>query len=1330
MKITCASCKAPYDVDERRLPSGGTKMRCPKCGTSFTVRPPAAPSAELPASKPGVALPHEKTRRATPLPRGLQTSDLPRKVEISVPPVLGRVELASIRKGFDPKQVSKLPAVKKPPPPPPSIRAKSPGFDPDLPALRDNADLPAPRASSPPFVSKNLRFDKASLLPSLDADLPALSIPAAQNQSEGPYVVDLPAPGKMPGKDGFAELPGLPQKVDLPARVASSTVRDLPTSKKAASEQSSESELSFDLELKAPSVAPGQESSKAVGKYDPNLPAASLGVDLPSPKSLAALPSPQNVQGLVRPRGDSGLPAPMPSMPVSEADESAGLEFQDLELGFSDPPASVSSGNRDFELQGTSGKPDAFGTGDIFGQDSVPSDVSALDLMTDLTSDGHSDTEADAFAELFGEQSSPAPAADNSQHVAPDAEFDIGAEADLGFEQDDASADLGFGEVDLGAPEVGDSMEFADIPQAAGGVEFDVAAGVPGVIDDFGGDEIDDTDERPSKLKRFMPVIIASGILLMLLGLGAGLGFTPYGYFGMYAIERFYPAAGTPAEAKQIVSQAEALVVQDTFANSKKALQILAKGRDRFGLNRLLLSKSLFHESYHQIRFGENAASTTRMTGILQRLRDRQFDAPAASLGVAASDAHKGKLDESLSKLAEARVELPNDPMVELLAGELALKSMKIEDAQRAFEAAAKNGGGSSAKWGLARISFFKAQDANAIKKTEAVLASSPLHVEARLAKARLLWKKLGQSSPEIEALANEGAGLKKVEGQVLAASKYQRGAAWSLLGLIYEQEGRIGEASLVFEKALAADAGRTEALLGAGRVLLADKRPGDALARFDSVINSKSSEDKEPLQITGDRNDPVVSAKLGAAQAMLELERAQSAKELMAALATELPEDPEVKLWLGKAEEALKNPDVAEKLYREAIKIAPHDFSGYLALSQLFFSMDKTEDAARILRNAEGKVADNAERRRMLGRAELSRGEIDAALKQFRSALELEPDNLPARFDLGMGLRHAGKLDEASSVLNEVEKKDPSFPGLAVEQGRIFEARGQWEAAVRNYRTALEKSPQDSNLLMRLGASQVEAGHTDAAAETLEKVREIRPNSAEVAFFMGRVAFDRKKLNVALEEFRKATALDSKQGEYFMYAGWAALEAGTNIGSALDFSNTAIKLDPSLGDAYWVRGKVMLRTGAVEDARRDFERVIKIKPSRYEVYADLGDAYDQLRKISQAIEAYEQAVSYDERKGQWWYRLGALMIESGRVKPGLDALERAVKAGSSETDAPDWLSEAHRLIAEALVLEHRRAEALEHYQHYLDLAPATAIDREEVEAIIKAYKNQEGSGS
>ena len=67
LNVQCPSCSAPYSLSEKRVPANGMKMRCPKCGSSFTVMqdgtvngsepppsaaPNAAPSVGAPAPPP------------------------------------------------------------------------------------------------------------------------------------------------------------------------------------------------------------------------------------------------------------------------------------------------------------------------------------------------------------------------------------------------------------------------------------------------------------------------------------------------------------------------------------------------------------------------------------------------------------------------------------------------------------------------------------------------------------------------------------------------------------------------------------------------------------------------------------------------------------------------------------------------------------------------------------------------------------------------------------------------------------------------------------------------------------------------------------------------------------------------------------------------------------------------------------------------------------------------------------------------------------------------------------------------------------------------------
>ncbi len=51
MKVACPHCSAAYNVDDRRIPAAGLNVRCPKCQSTFPVRPPV-PTAVGPTPVP------------------------------------------------------------------------------------------------------------------------------------------------------------------------------------------------------------------------------------------------------------------------------------------------------------------------------------------------------------------------------------------------------------------------------------------------------------------------------------------------------------------------------------------------------------------------------------------------------------------------------------------------------------------------------------------------------------------------------------------------------------------------------------------------------------------------------------------------------------------------------------------------------------------------------------------------------------------------------------------------------------------------------------------------------------------------------------------------------------------------------------------------------------------------------------------------------------------------------------------------------------------------------------------------------------------------------
>jgi cellulose synthase operon protein C len=1267
LKVECESCKAPYQVDERRVPPTGLKMRCPKCGHTFLVTDPSKGAVPLPAGGAPAARPQMKQTMVGvgAMGKGPPPAKAAAPVPAPSPPVDDGLALPALRPSV-PKTAAR-PAA----PAPPQMAASSlPGLDDlDLPALAGEVGLPAtvdrsrhaaPKHAPPRHAPPKAPPPQAAPPPafSFEVDLPAIGAP---HSDEGFGSIDLPS-AKAPGggMGGFGDLPSpkhggadLPSakggggfgSIDLPSPKGGGGFSDLPM-------------LQNDLPLvggphdlpmvgggnNLPSLS-GQNNLPMVGGNLPmvggNLPMARGGgfgeIDLPSVQN--DLPQPMGAQ------------AHMP-MPVSDD--------RLLPNRSGAPPPPIAFGELDLPLVGGSGaSPPA-----LAGQHRAPEAVS------------------------FGELDLPAdPSLSGPPLSMPPSDHGGGS-----------SGGMGFGEVDLGGDTSGGQV-MGPPPAASAGSMFEEASL------DAGAPQGPATGTRarvtqPERSGSKAPVVVLAVVALLVVG-GAALQFTPLGAFGHVYINDKLHSGDYQKDALRYADAARVKLAVDTYSSATQAADELAELRRKSPRNRPLAAYAAYVEFANQVRFGGDSTRVARAKTFLSDIPPGSTE-PYVGAALAAQLAASGDMAGAKAAIAAAAAKEPKDGIqldLAFLRGEIALFERDNAGALQAFTEAAKTAPSARAQFGLARAYHATKTLKKAREAVDATLKASPDHAGGRTLRA-LLTMELDRDAEgalkDIAVVLDEKA--RKNEGANEISTAYAA-RGWIMLAL-----DRAGEARAAFDEAVKIDPRNVTALVGQGEVLYADGRFTEALTRFDEAVQ------KDP---TG------TSALIGAAKTKIALERLADAKAQLTAARERAPKDMLVALWLAKAEEALGNKAVADKLYGEAVDLAdpqnPDAILPYAAYASFLASQGKAADAQAKLDQARAKLPDTAALQRAFGDVAATQGHFDEALGHFEAALQKNPNDLGTRFRLGVTYRHMNRIDQATKEFDQIAAVDKEYPNIALERGLLFEKSNDVQKALEQFNSALAKQPKDVDLMLRVGAAYVSIGETEKALPLLNKVKDQRPNSAEASHYIGRAYLKQGGLEsaAAMRYLKRAVELDPNKAEYHLYVAWAANEATpAQLGLARVHVDKALALDKLLADGYWQRGVVLLREGAINDAVKDLKHALELKPSRHEAHAALAEAFEQKNDTASAMSEWSKAIAGDDKIPAWRYKYGLLLLYKGSAAEAAKHLAFAVEEGKKTQPRPGWLPRAAFEAGEAERKTGQKAAAIESYKLFVELSSTNDPNR------------------
>jgi tetratricopeptide (TPR) repeat protein len=152
---------------------------------------------------------------------------------------------------------------------------------------------------------------------------------------------------------------------------------------------------------------------------------------------------------------------------------------------------------------------------------------------------------------------------------------------------------------------------------------------------------------------------------------------------------------------------------------------------------------------------------------------------------------------------------------------------------------------------------------------------------------------------------------------------------------------------------------------------------------------------------------------------------------------------------------------------------------------------------------------------------------DFDNAIRLYRKALDINPDNVIALAMLGDSLIRQGKSEDAKPYLERAIELAPGNPYAQEGLGTVLAAKGRFPEAVSCFRRALQIDPSRAPAHFRLGVLLMDLGAPDEATRHLAEAVRLDPDNARALCCLAVLLSGRGELDEAVSHFRRALQLD-----------------------------------------------------------------------------------------------------------------------------------------------------------------------------------------------------------
>jgi tetratricopeptide (TPR) repeat protein len=386
--------------------------------------------------------------------------------------------------------------------------------------------------------------------------------------------------------------------------------------------------------------------------------------------------------------------------------------------------------------------------------------------------------------------------------------------------------------------------------------------------------------------------------------------------------------------------------------------------------------------------------------------------------------------------------------------------------------------------------------------------------------------------------------------------------------------------------------------------------------------------------------------------------------------------------------------------------------------LAGIFAQANETDDAVKYYRKAIELGPNNVRTRLILSETLLRARRFKECVAEADEVLKLDPKNRYARSLKVQALRDSHDLSAAEALLDTWIKEDPRDLDTGFLKATILEARHEWPEAAKTLEAALARPRQnedaeqgrrnDQRLWLHLGVVRQELGLYAQAATAVAQARALDSEPTSELFAWEIQALMRAKdLEAAATRVREGRAQFPQATDLIALDATIRREQGRESEAEAIINKLRADGDKDKDTLLEVAGYYR-RARRYSDAEGVLRRAYELAPQDTDVLFQLGGALEREQRFDQAETMFREALAVKPDAAPILNYLGYMNANRGvRLEESLELIQRALTldpANGAYLDSFGWanfrlgrLDVAEKSIRQSLASMERNAVVLDH---------------------------------